>query len=308
MTAMPLETDRRSSSGALIRRPPAVAGTFYPADPAELAEMVDGHLAIAAARASSAGAPHVADPLGLLVPHAGLVYSGLVAAIAWRLVAGRAPLSVMLLGTNHGARWLTGVGAWDAGFWATPFGDVAVDEDLAGAVLDLGEPFVVDRSAHLGEHSIEVQLPYLARIAPGVRIVPLAVSAGTGAEARRAGERLGALLALRRERGEPVVLVASSDAAHYPSERHSIEVNEALRAPLEAVDPAALASVEAGVLMSGVRGLACGMCGIEPSVLGLAALRAMGATRGVLLAAATSADAFGDRDRTVGYLAAAFIT
>jgi AmmeMemoRadiSam system protein B len=303
---MRVETDARSSTPALVRRPAAVAGSFYPGDPVELAELVDDHLAIAASRASSSGAPQVVDPLGLLVPHAGLVYSGLTAAVAWRLVAGRSPLSVVLLGTNHGARWLTGVGAWDAGRWATPLGDVAVDEDLAADVLALGEPFVVDRSAHLGEHSIEVQLPYLARIAPGARIVPLAVSAGTGGEARRAGERLGTLLAERRARGEPVVLAASSDAAHYPSERHSIEVNEALRGPLEAVDAVALAAAEARVVGAGIRGLACGMCGIEPSVLGLAALRAMGATRGVLLAASTSADAFGDRERTVGYLAAAF--
>lgn len=304
MTTMHVELHPRSDS--LARRSPSVAGSFYPAEPSTLAEMVDGHLSFAAARAARSGAPTVAEPLGLLVPHAGLVYSGVVAAVAWRLVAGRAPLSVVLLGTNHRAGWLTGVGAWEGGSWTTPLGDVAVDETLAADVLALGEPFVVDRAAHLGEHSIEVQLPYLQRIAPTARIVPLAIATGRGGEARLAGERLGSLVAARRVRGEQVLVVISSDAAHYPAEHQAQLANEALCGPLEAVDPEALASAEADLVRSGIRDMACGMCGIEPAVVGLAAMRAMGATRGVTLAMATSADAFGDRDRTVGYLAVAF--
>ncbi len=301
-----MRVDLDPPTASAVRRRPAVAGSFYPADPSTLAEMVDGHLAIAAARATRGETPHVDEPLGLLVPHAGLVYSGVAAAVAWRLVAGHAPLSVVLLGTNHSAGWLTGIGAWEAGAWTTPLGDVAVDEDLAAEVLELGEPFVVDRAAHRSEHSLEVQLPYLQRIEPTARIVPLAVSLGRGSEARRAGERLGELVLARRARGEQVLLAISSDAAHYPAEHHAQLANETLREPLEAVDAAALAVVEADLVASGIPGLACGMCGIEPSVMGLAALRAMGATRGVTLAAATSADAFGDRERTVGYLAVAF--
>ena len=257
-------------------------------------------------RADRAVIPSVAEPLGLLVPHAGLVYSGIVAAAAWRLVAGREPLTIVLLGTNHGAGWLTGIGAWEAGAWTTPLGNVAVDERLAAEVLALGEPFVVDRSAHLAEHSIEVQLPYLQRVAPTAHILPLAVSTGRDGEAREAGRRLGELVAGRRALGEPVIVVASSDAAHYPAEREARLANEALRAPLEAVDPAEVARIEAELVGAGIRGLACGMCGIEPTVVGLSALRAMGATRGVTLATATSADAGGDPSRTVGYLAVAF--
>jgi len=304
VTTMSVETDPNARS--LARRRPAVAGSFYPADPATLAEMVDGHLAIAAERASRAATPIVAEPLGLLVPHAGLMYSGVVAAVAWRLIAGRAPLTIVILGTNHGAGWLTGIGTWEAGAWTTPLGDVAVDERLAGDILALGEPFVIDRSAHLGEHSIEVQLPYLQRAAPTARIVPLAVSTGRGSDARLAGHALGELVAARRAAGQPVLVVASSDTAHYPSERYAQLANETLRAPLQAVDPVGLASVEADLVMSGIRGLACGMCGIEPAVVGLTAMRAMGATRGVTLAEATSADAGGDPGRTVGYMAVAF--
>lgn len=294
----------RTTAGPPAIRPPSVAGTFYPGDPRALDDQVERDLAAARAGAAS---PDLPGPvLGLLVPHAGLVYSGPAAAAAWRMLVADPPASVVILGTNHGAAWLAGLGAWEAGAWATPIGTVAVDAPLAERILALGPPFAVDREAHLGEHSIEVQLPYLRHVAPDAAIVPLAVGTGTGATAIAAGERLGRLLAGERLAGRSVVLVASTDAAHYPSDEVSRAINERLRPHIERVDPAGLAAEERAIRLEGLPGLACGMCGIEPSVVGLAALRAMGAMRGTILAATTSADAFGDRRRTVGYLAAMF--
>ena len=119
------------------------------------------------------------------------------------------------------------------------------------------------------------------------------------------GTRLGELLARRRAAGQQVVLAISSDMAHYPSSEASARVTDALLPAILRLDPVALAAAErAGG--GGTLGLVCGMCGIQPAVLGLAALRALGAARGTRLAAATSADAGGPADRTVGYLAAAF--
>ncbi len=164
----------------------------------------------------------------------------------------------------------------------------------------------VDRDAHRGEHSLEVQLPLLVEAAPGARIVPLAVSAGTGRPAIEAGARLGRLLAARRSAGERVVLAISSDMAHYPPADACARATETLLPAILDLDPAGLAAVEADMRLAGIHGLACGMCGIEPAVLGLAALRAMGAVSGTVLAAMTSADAGGPRDRTVGYLAVRF--
>jgi hypothetical protein len=291
-------------------REPAVSGSFYPAAADRLRELLDGLLQVAASLpAVDEPAPAVL-PAGLLVPHAGLVYSGVTAAAAWsRLSAGPAgsPPLVVLLGTNHGAAWLDGVAAWPSGAWRTPLGDIAVDGGLAAAVTGLGPPFVVDREAHDLEHSIEVQLPLLQVVAPGPRIVPLSVSC-RGPWAVDAGRRLGELLARRLATGEPVVLAISTDMAHYPAAAACERVTEALLPPILAVDPDDLADREDAVRSSGMRGLACGMCGIEPAVLGLAALRAMGATRAVRLASATSADAGGPADRTVGYLAVRFDT
>ncbi|OGO55741.1 MAG: AmmeMemoRadiSam system protein B [Chloroflexi bacterium RBG_16_72_14] len=299
-------------------REPAVSGSFYPAAADRLRGLLDGLLR-AADRLPAVDEPARAVlPAGLLVPHAGLVYSGVTAAAAWSRLspaagagaspaAGATPPVVVLLGTNHGAAWLDGVAAWPSGAWRTPLGDIAVDEGLAAAVTGLGPPFLVDREAHDLEHSIEIQLPLLQAVAPGARIVPLSVSC-RGPWAVDAGRRLGELLAGRRATGEPVVLAISTDMAHYPAAAACERVTEALLPPILAVDPDDLAEREDAVRSAGTRGLACGMCGIEPAVLGLAALRAMGATRAVRLASATSADAGGPADRTVGYLAVRFDT
>ena len=213
---------------------------------------------------------------------------------------------IVLLGTNHRAGWLDGVAAWGSGAWSVPAGDVDVDEALAAEVVALGPPFLADRDAHLGEHSLEVQLPLLLAAAPGARIVPLAVSAGVGSGAIEAGERLGRLLAARRAAGGRIVVAISSDMAHYPAADACARATGILLPAILGVDPAALAALEGDLRDAGIRGLACGMCGIDPAVLGLAALRAMGATAGTELAASTSADAGGPRDRTVGYLAVRF--
>jgi AmmeMemoRadiSam system protein B len=251
--------------------------------------------------------------LGLLVPHAGLMYSGLVAAAAWQLLEPRSedsaspePLSVVILGTNHRAGWLHGLGAWDRGAWQTPLGETRVDTELAAAIVALGPPVLVDHAAHAAEHSIEVQLPFLQVVAPAARIVPLAVATGTGAGALEIGTRLGAALASRRREGRPVVLAISSDMAHYPAARDAAAVTAELLPAIRDLDGSALAAREAALRARGVPGLTCGMCGIEPAVVGLAALAAAGAVRTEALAAATSADAGGPRDATVGYLSAAF--
>jgi hypothetical protein len=296
--------------------------------------MVDELVERAAAVFPPPAGPDASPAVGVLVPHAGLVYSGIVAAAGWRallpspalapspaiapspalapspaiapLPAGSGPPpTLVLLGTNHRAAWLRGVGAWNGGPWRTPLGDVAVDPELTDAVIALGEPFGADARCHLGEHSLEVQLPFARRLAAEARIVALAVGSGTGARAIEAGERLGQLLAARRSAGERIVLAISSDMAHYPAATVGERVTSALLPHLLGLDPEALATTEAG-LVRREPGVSCGMCGIEPAVLGLAALRAMGARPGLSLAAATSADAGGDPRRTVGYLAVAF--
>jgi len=289
-------------------RPAVVAGSFYPAAPDRLRTLVRDQLVLAARLPGVRRAATRTLPLGLLVPHAGIAFSGVTAAAGWTHlgVAANRGLTVVLLGTNHGATWLDGVGVWSSGTWETPLGPVEVDHDVAAAIVALGRPFGVDLDAHELEHSIEVQLPMLQTIAPAARIVPLAVSCGRGPTAVDAGERLGVLLRERRGAGERIVLAISTDLAHYPPHAACARVTETLVPPILALDPVGLADTEASTAAVHVRAMACGMCGIEPAVLGLAALRAMGATTGTRLASATSAEAGGPPDRAVGYLSVRF--
>jgi AmmeMemoRadiSam system protein B len=118
---------------------------------------------------------------------------------------------------------------------------------------------------------------------------------------------LGALLAERRARGERILLVASSDMAHYPRSRVCEATDAELLAPLLQLDGDALYELEGSVLSQGRPGLVCGLCGIDPVRVTLSAVKEMGANRGILLGSATSADAGGDPGRTVGYAAVAFV-
>ena len=118
---------------------------------------------------------------------------------------------------------------------------------------------------------------------------------------------LGDLLRRRRAAGQKILLVASSDMPHYPPARICEETDAELLAPLLRMDADGLRDREAAILSERRRGLVCGLCGIDPVRVTLAALAEMGANRGILLGAATSADAGGDPGRTVGYAAAAFV-
>jgi len=291
-------------------RRPAVAGTFYPKEPKRLDALVTDLLAGAAGAAGAAernlaGGTSPEAVIGLLVPHAGLVYSGAIAALGWVLAGLIRPTTIVLAGTDHQA-WAEGVGVWMGGPWQTPLGDVLIDGALASEIVALGEPFAHDDVCHFDEHSLEVQLPLLVRACPDARIVPIAVSPRLHGHAV-AGMMLGKLLAQKRAAGERILLVASSDMAHYPPAQICESTDAELLEPLLRLDAEALRVLEAKAIAANRPGLVCGMCGIDPVRVSLAALTEMGARRGILLGAATSADAGGDPRRTVGYAAAAFV-
>jgi len=300
----------RMSDRTLAGRPPAHAGSFYPRDPVRLGRDVDGYLADAA-RTRAAGMPGSsradAMPLGLVVPHAGYMFSGPVAARGWVELAPDRVDTVVVAGTNHFAGWFAGVGVWAGGPWETPIGPFPIDSELSRAIETLGRPFVATVTAHLEEHSIEVQVPFLVRACPSARIVPLLVSASPS-DCHEAGRRLGGLLRERRAAGQRIVLVASSDLAHYPTEQRAHEADRRTLEPILALDPWELERREADLRAIRPAGLACGLCGLDPVQFSLAAVQEMGASTGVLLAYATSADVpEGGPDRVVGYASVAFV-
>jgi AmmeMemoRadiSam system protein B len=200
----------RRRGRAADRRPPAVAGTFYPADADELSRVVDDELARAAARRSPdpGDESRLRRPKALIAPHAGYAYSGPVAATAYhRLVDLSPPVRrVVLIGPAHRAA-LVGLAAPTANAFATPLGPIPIDEPMRQIVA--AHPSVtVDDRAHRGEHSLEVHLPFLQRaLVPGWTLLPLVVGDAKAADVADVLDRCWG--------GPETVIVASSDLSHY---------------------------------------------------------------------------------------------
>lgn len=265
----------------------AVAGAWYPGESLRLAAAVDHYLAHA-----------VVDPLpaprAVIAPHAGLMYSGPVAAWAYRAARDRRYATVVMVGPSHFVPF-RGVSIWPAGEWETPFGRIAVDESLADALTTAAPHIVVDRpDAHRREHCLELQLPFVAHLWPEARIVPLVMGAQTRDTAFTLGEAIATAVAKRS--GE-VLLVASSDLSHYEDAETASAMDGVLMRHVQAFDPEGL--------MSALEREPRHACGGGPMVSVLHAAQLGGATQARLLQYADSGDVSGDKSSVVGYMAAA---
>lgn len=280
-------------------RPAAVAGAFYPADPVRLRAAVDGFL-------RDAVAPRVADPRVLVAPHAGFIFSGQIAADAFGQTRGQAVDTVVILGANHTTGGVSHASVYDGDRWQTPLGAVPIDRDFAEAVVAAKVGAVFDRRLHEREHSIEVQVPFVQVLHPGAKVVPIVVGAPDPGLCERLGRLLASLAADRR-----VVIVASSDLAHYPPAADARRLDaRTLEAIVHEASSQLLLKAEAEVAGGdGVPtpGLSTRACGLAPLLVATAAARALGARRAVVLSYANSADTLaGSSDKVVGYGAVAF--
>ncbi|HET6718398.1 MAG TPA: AmmeMemoRadiSam system protein B, partial [Rhodocyclaceae bacterium] len=259
-------------------RPPAVAGSFYPADPFTLGQQIDDFLAVDGGdKTAAAVAPKV-----LLCPHAGIIYSGKTAGIGYaQLLAHRARIRrVVLLGPTHrvGIRGLA-VPSVDA--FATPLGEIPIDRAGRAAALRLPQVAMSD-APHLAEHSLEVQLPFLQRALDRFSVLPLAVGEASAAEV---AEVIDAVWG-----GAETLIVISSDLSHFHAydeaqviDRDSIDTVLALAGPLDHEQA----------------------CGATP-LNGLLRVAQRRGLKPLLLDLRNSGDTAGDRRRVVGYAALRF--
>ncbi len=262
---------------AEVVRQPAVAGMFYPADPkaleAELAQLMPVRRA--------------ATVRAVVVPHAGWMYSGAVAGETYAQVA--APRLAVLLGPNH-----TGLGVPGAlvasGAWRYPGGSVPVARELAAALLAASEDLQEDTRAHVREHALEVQVPFLHRRQPDLQIVPITLGRTDPAFCRAVGEAVGRVVA---GWPEPVLVVDSTDLNHYESQTVSNRKDRLAIDAMLALDPEALWRT--------VRTHDISMCGIAPTQALLWAAPALGIRAARLVRYQTSGDVSGDLARVVGY-------
>ena len=270
-------------------RPPAFAGQFYPADPAALRAALDGFL-------RDAVPPRVDGPVALVVPHAGYIYSGQIAADAYRQAAAMPVDTVVILGTNHTSGTFRRVSVYAGDGYRTPLGVARVDRELASLLVKEGGA-VVDDSLHAREHSVEVQVPFVQRVFPGASIVPVVVGSPDPESCRRFGRALAALAAGRR-----VLIVASSDLSHYPERRVAAGVDRRTLEAIAGMKVDAIADMEARAARLDLPGVSTCACGEGPIRVAIEAARALGALRGTVISYANSGDtAVGEPDRVVGY-------
>ena len=268
----------------------AVAGSWYPGTAKAIVAEVEAYLERITTK------PPPGRLVALISPHAGLRYSGPVAAHAYAGLQGRADLTVVLVGPSHHFAF-DGIALWARGAFETPLGQTPFDEALTGALLAESEALVDGRRPHLEEHSLEMQLPFLQALCPGLQIVPALM----GRQTRASVSALASALASVVPRSpRPVVLVASSDLSHY----HAAPVANRLDALV--VDD--VARFDPDRLMSRLEEEPEHACGGGPIVSVLSAARALGATHSAVLRYADSGDV-GERDksRVVGYLAAVLL-
>lgn len=261
-----------------MKRNPAVAGQFYHGTEARLKEQVEQYIIADAPREKV---------IGMVSPHAGLIYSGHVAGAVFSSIV--IPKTFILLGPNH-----TGLGPaislMDNGEWEIPTGIFKIDSRLASKIaLDAGK-ITRDSKAHVFEHSLEVQLPFIAWFSTDVKIVPIALLSASLDDCM---ELAGQIASAVRNTDYPVVILASSDMSHYlPEKQARLKDSMAIQKILD-LDPEGLYRT---VLKERIT-----MCGYLPTTVMLAAAKMLGADSAKLIKYATSGDISGDYESVVGY-------
>jgi AmmeMemoRadiSam system protein B len=258
-------------------RSPAVAGSFYPESPQRLAEAVQSYLAAAEAPADAAA------PKALIAPHAGYVYSGPTAGVAYaRIAPARERIErVVLLGPAHRVP-VAGLAAPGADAFATPLGEIPLDRESLERLLELPQVSLLD-AAHALEHSLEVQLPFLQTVLGGFSLVPLVVGEARPEEVAQVLESVW--------NGPETLIVVSSDLSHYQGYAAAQRMDAATARAIEALRPQEIRYDDA--------------CGRVP-IQGLLVTARRKGLRAHTLDVRNSGDTAGPRDTVVGYGAWAF--
>lgn len=261
-------------------RMPAVAGRFYPSDPAELTALITKYTNL-----EKNEAPIRAQ--ACLVPHAGYLYSGHVAGAVFARLA--LPRKIVILGVRHFPRGERAA-ILSNGAWRTPLGDAIIDEALAHALRAACPQLREDSVAHSAEHSLEVQVPFLQALAPEFAFVPIALGTVQFDELLAIGQGIAKVLA---DASKDTLLLTTSDLNHYENDATT------RRKDRQAIEK--LLALDAQGLYDTCRNESISMCGLGPAVTMLTALHTLGSKNAELVRYATSGDVSGELHAVVGY-------
>jgi MEMO1 family protein len=268
-------------------REPAVAGAFYPDKPEVLSRDVKKYLE------NSKKEKIEGDIVALISPHAGYMYSGQVAAYAYKLVEGRAFDSVVVVAPSHRVLF-KGASLYDRGGYRTPLGVVPIDTELSKKMMERRKEIQFLPEAHSQEHSLEVQIPFLQVVLKTFNLIPIVM------EPYWSWETCQSVASAIAEtvKGKRVLLVASTDLSHFYTYNIAVELDKIFLNHIERFD------VEG--LNRDLKNNRTEACGGGPVVTIMLAAKMLGANHGKVLKYANSGDVTGDRSRVVGYAAAVF--
>ena len=273
-------------------RPPAVAGQFYPSDPEILEKVIRQFI-----RESSAIS--MEDPIAILVPHAGYIYSGQISADAYRQVMNRDYDVFVILGVNHTTGGFRGISLPGYESYRTPLGNVPIDREVAKALLEQCSDCVQNREVHVSEHSIEIQIPFIQVLFPEAKIVPVIIHPPDPELCKRFGRTLAGVLENKK-----ALIVISSDLSHYPDYEDAVVSDRQTLLAIAGRDPEKIVSMMRDLDAPNLGTRACGEAAI---LTGITAAGILGADRSIVAGYSNSGEiAVGDRTRVVGYGAVAF--
>ncbi len=267
-------------------REPVVSGTFYAGTPGELKKQIEWCYKheLGPGVVPQVNNEGLREIVALVVPHAGYIYSGPVAAHAYKELADDGVVdTAVVLGPNHSG-YGSPVSLWLGGAWETPLGKVGINEELAHSLL--GGVIKAGERAHMYEHSIEVQLPWLQYLYGELKLVPIAMLAQDIETAREVGKAISRC-------GDNIIVIASSDFTHYEPHSAATEKDNSM---IEAIT-----NLDEEELYKRRELLNCTMCGYGPVGAAIVAAKEMKAKTASLLKYATSGDTTGDFSRVVGY-------
>ncbi len=275
-------------------RQPAVAGSFYPGNSNDLSETLNRLIR----KAKPTG---IAKPVGIVVPHAGYVYSGQIAADAFNQTLNYEYDIVVILGANHTTADFNGISVYSEGGFLTPLGVVEVDEYVSSKLLNEKMGVTFDEEVHQREHSVEVVVPFVQKYYPDLQIVPVIIGTSDLDICKSFSDSLCEVL---RDRNP--LIVASSDLSHFPNYDDAMSTDRRTIEAILRIDPEIfLAEVEKHEAEK-IPGLVTSACGESPVITAMYASKKLGANKARLITYCNSGDISRDHSRVVGYAAVSF--
>ncbi len=281
------QTGKNSSD--LVRQP-AVAGQFYPEDSVILTKQLKLFL-------ENAKPPEINNIIALIVPHAGYIYSGQIDADAYNQVKGNQYDLIIILGTNHTTAGFTGISVYPKGAFATPIGELEIDDRVAETLLNKDQDVKADLSVHKKEHSIEVQTPFIKYLFPSVKILPIIVGEPDIAMCARFGEALGEIV-----KDKKVLIIASSDLSHYPKFDDAVKTDNNTLKIIAGLTPAEIVTAFQDQMDKNIPQLVTCACGEAPIIAAIDLAKELGAGSASIISYSNSGyNPAGNIDRVVGY-------